>query len=254
MSESVLIFTDPVGPFNNCQAIIKWHRGMENMECEKTAMENIYYVVQIGLAAVILWYTWETRRLRITAEQQLAEQRRINELSLLPFFSPGINLFSSGGDNREAIKHFENDVYLPASIRQEYIKLLEQGTKIFRVCLKNMAPALGLDLQAVIYDGFTRNYIFGETGVTVSRQGEQDYIYSARDTYQTRNETIERLKAFYVGGEFLEHQLEITETNKNNFFMYVFGRTTGGRLFVFFREFQFKDGGITLKKVHWNLE
>lgn len=224
------------------------------MECEKTAMENIYYVVQIGLAAVILWYTWETRRLRVTAEQQLAEQRRINELSLLPFFSPGITLFSSDGENREAIEHFENDAYLPASIRQEYIKLLKQGTKIFRVCLKNVAPAMGLDLQAVIYDGFTRNYIFGETGITVSRLGEQEYIYAARDTYQTRNEIIEHLKVFYVGGEFLDRQLEITDANKNKFFMYVFGRTVGGRLFVFFREFELKDGGINLRKVHWNLE
>ena len=42
---------------------------MEN-NITTTTMENIYYIVQIGVAIVIFWYTYETRKLRLTSEKQ----------------------------------------------------------------------------------------------------------------------------------------------------------------------------------------
>ena len=85
--------------------------------------------------------------------------------------------------------------------------MIEKNAKIFQITIENQSAALALDLQAVIYDGYTRNYIFGETGVVSSRLGENQYIYTARDTYQTRNEIIEHLKSHYGNNTFLNHQL-----------------------------------------------
>ena len=224
------------------------------MECEKAVMENVYYLVQIGLAAVIFWYTLETRALRITSQHQLAEQKRINELSLLPYFSPGITLFACRGEDKEAIAFFEKDTYLPHAIRQEYQQLLAQGTKIFQIGFQNAAPSMALDLQAVIYDGFAKNYIFGETGVTASRQGEQEYIYTARDTYRTKSEITGQLNAFYENNDFVEPHLGIAEGDQNKYFVFLFGRTIGGRLFLFKREFEIAAGGVTLRKIDWHLQ
>ena len=78
---------------------------MEN-NITTTTMENIYYIVQIGVAIVIFWYTYETRKLRLTSEKQLDEQKRINELSLLPYFSYGINIFQSNENDKTAIEYF----------------------------------------------------------------------------------------------------------------------------------------------------
>ncbi len=226
---------------------------MEN-NITTTTMENIYYIVQIGVAIVIFWYTYETRKLRLTSEKQLDEQKRINELSLLPYFSYGINIFQSNENDKTAIEYFKKDTYLPLSIRNEYIQLLEKNTKIFQITIENQSAALALDLQAVIYDGYTRNYIFGETGVVSLRLGENQYIYTARDTYQTRNEIIDHLKSHYGNNTFLNHQLIINDSEKNKYFMYLFGKTMSNRLFVFYREFEIKDGGIDLKKSDWTLE
>ena len=87
-----------------------------------------------------------------------------------------------------------------------------------------------------------------------SRLGENQYIYTARDTYQTRNEIIEHLKSHYGNNTFLNHQLIINDSEKNKYFMYLFGKTMSNRLFVFYREFEIKDGGIDLKKSDWTLE
>ncbi|MCK9336315.1 MAG: hypothetical protein M0P43_00660 [Arcobacteraceae bacterium] len=224
------------------------------MENNIITIENINYIVQMGVAIVILWYTYETRKLRVTSEKQLNEQRRINELSLLPYFSYGINIFQSNDNDKTAIKYFKKNTYLPPSIRNEYIQLLEKNTKIFQIKIENQSSALALDIQAVIYDGYTRNYIFGETGVVSSKLGECQYIYTARDSYQTRNEIIEDLKSHYGDNAFLNQQLIINDSEKNRYFMYIFGKTIGNRLFVFNREFEIKDGGIDLKKSNWTLE
>lgn len=226
---------------------------MEN-NISTITMENIYYLVQIVVATIILWYTYETRKLRLTSEKQLDEQKRINELSLLPYFSYGINIFQSNHNDKTAIEYFEKDTYLPLSIRNEYIQLLEKNTIIFQITIENQSTALALDLQAIIYDGYTRNYIFGETGVISSKLGEKQYIYTARDTYQTKNEIIKHLKSHYGNNTFLNQQLMINDSEKNKYFIYLFGKTMGNRLFVFNREFEIKDGGIDLKKSDWVID
>lgn len=224
------------------------------MECEINSMENFYYIVQIAVAAVILWYTYETRKLRITSQKQLDEQKRNNKLSLLPVLSYGINIFHSNHENKDAIEYFEKDTYLSPSLRNEYKELLGKGTKIFRITIENKSAALALDLQAVIYDGYVRNYIFGETGVVSSGTGEQNYIYTARDTYLTKDEVIKHLKSLYGNNSFFDQQLVINDSDKNKYFMYIFGKTIGNHLFMFHREFEFKGDGIDLKKSCWTLE
>ncbi|GLO62928.1 hypothetical protein MACH09_34360 [Vibrio sp. MACH09] len=211
-------------------------------------IESSYYVVQIALSLVILWYTFETRKMRLAAEDQLREIRESQKLSSRPLISAGVTLFQKGEDN-SAIEFFENDTYLPPAFRNEYIKLINKDVKIFQISLKNSADNVAVDLQAVIYDGFTKNYIFGETGVVSCEKGSSEYIYTARDTYQSKEEICKSLSEKYNGTEKLHGHLSINDDYANDFCLFVFGQTITGEKILFKRGFVFDDGGITLKKV-----
>ena len=211
-------------------------------------IESSYYVVQIVLSLVILWYTYETRKMRQAAEEQLSEIRTSQKLSSRPLISAGITLFQKGEDN-SAIDFFDGDEYLPLAYRNEYKKLIDKNVKIFQVSLKNSADNVAVDLQAVIYDGFTKNYIFGETGVVSCEKGSSEYIYTARDTYQSKEKICETLSEKYSGAEKLYSHLSIDSEFCNDFFLFVFGQTINGEKFLFKRGFEFDDGGITLKRV-----
>ena len=211
-------------------------------------IESSYYVVQIALSLVILWYTYETRKMRLAAEEQLSEIRYSQKLSSRPLISAGVFVFEKGEDS-SAIDFFENDTYLPLAIRNEYKNLIGKDVKIFQVSLENSANNVAVDLQAVIYDGFTKNYIFGETGVLSCQKGNSEYIYTARDTYQSKEEVCVTLSEIYSDSEKLHSHLSIDTECGNDFFLFVFGQTIAGEKFLLKRGFVFEDGGILLKKV-----
>lgn len=146
------------------------------------------------------------------------------------------------------LSFFDNDTYLPIALRNEYKELIDKNVKIFQISIKNSADNVGVDLQAVIYDGFAKNYIFGETGVVSCVKGTSEYIYTARDTYQSKEEICKTLSEKYIGSEQLHRHLSINEDCVNDYFLFIFGQTMSGEKFLFKRGFVFDDGGISLKK------
>lgn len=68
-------------------------------------IESSYYVVQLALSLVILWYTYETRKMRLAAEDQLREIRNTQKLSSRPFISAGVAIFQKSEDD-SAVEFF----------------------------------------------------------------------------------------------------------------------------------------------------
>lgn len=197
-------------------------------------MEWIAIIVQLALASVAIWYTIETRKLRIQNEAQMKLLREQTRLSLTPYLVPGI----ADVDLALLRKNIAEDKSLTEDQRKEKLSKLDEA-KIKFVCnVHNPTSKTPHHVNVYIYDSRTRSFLEGDYGKEwIAEKGSE--LFQVSEPYLGRDEVVESIRKQYGDGtDFIFRQLSAGDQS----YIAIIFRDLEGRLYMAKREFMISDG------------
>ncbi|WP_123658817.1 hypothetical protein [Salinisphaera japonica] len=214
-------------------------------------MEVISLVVQIALAGAALWYTLETRRLRIQNSEEIKVLLNQGRVALAPFLVPGVKrlnvqelheLISSDEDLDEAEKEKRKDFAANADV-------------FFVVQVDNpTADKIGCQLQPYIYDPSTKSFLIPDHGKAWISPRESEHI-QVTGPYVTLEKVQSSLSEHY--GESAENLVKHLDAPDEAGYIALFFQDIEGTLYLSKREFALSDGETlhrTTRLVHADLK
>ncbi len=159
-------------------------------------------VVQALLAVFALWYTIETRALRLQASAQLKLIGRQHLLAVAPFLMVSVTTKS------ELVQSIEAQQDSPEKAeRLESANALPQET--FVCAVENPTSRIALHAEGVIYVAESKHFLEGEKGLACIGEKEDYEIWFGEDPL-TQKEVVDSTTASFpnatkIDGDLLDH-------------------------------------------------
>jgi len=199
-------------------------------------MENSEYIiliVQVALLLAALWYSWETRKIRI---QNLDEIRLIanqGRLALAPFLVPGATPKS------EIVNNIRKDTDKEEKARDEMIEGLESSDLRYFVKVDNPTDKTGCHLSPYVFDPDSKSFLIPDHAKEWISPKDAETFQVSGPSF-TKKKIEEHLIEQYgnVASSLFGH----LETPEEEGYVVLFFRDIEGTLYVSKRSFTLKDG------------
>lgn len=153
---------------------------------KKRFVENLQLFAVITQALLVLcalWYSWETREMRMTLQQQNEMHLADTERSVRPHFIPVV-VDENGQNQLEFVKNNQ-----PGNT--ELIESLESSTPPrFTISIQNESPLPAMDLVYFFYDQETKSFLIGISRFDYFKPESNSVGYSAQ-SYETRSVVLD---------------------------------------------------------------
>jgi hypothetical protein len=210
-------------------------------------MEWIAIFVNGALAVIALWYTIETRRLRLQNQDQLKLLSKQAMLSLVPYVH--VSLYNLD----TALELYEEEGKLPGS-QTEKARFVDKIRRRFSqpgvrfICkISNETTKLATGVRVYVFDCQSKTFFRSEWGRTVLAEKESIELEISQDAVSLEVVT-EELRSKYGSAidPFEQHLI----TDHTSSYTIVFFRDVGGNAYVVRREFEINIKGIINSKIN----
>ena len=205
----------------------------------------ISVLVNAALAVIALWYTVETRRLRLQNQNQLKLLTKQGMLSLVPYLHVTLCNLAT------ALALYEEEGKLPtdANKRAQFVgeikrRFSEPGVKF--ICrINNETTKLATAIRVCVFESQSKTFLRSEWGRTVLPEKDSIELEISPDAVSREVMTGElRNRYGPTTTEFFEKQLSTDHTLS---YVIVFFRDIGGNPYAVRREFEFVEDMIEAK-------
>ncbi len=202
--------------------------------------EVIVLLAQLALVAAALWYTIETRKLRIQSESQMDMLRRQGRLSVAPFLVPGL----VDVDLARLRKKVEEDTELSAEERRDKLDKIDRAQVRFVCAVQNPTTKLPHHCQLWVYDAKRRSFLLCDAGKEVIPEKET-MLFQVSEPSFSLDECMKHLQTdFGTAADFAHVQLKVgTES-----YIALFFQDLEGRVYMIKRPFGIHDDGDVVHK------
>lgn len=199
-------------------------------------METILLIVQTGLVFAAMWYSWETRKIRIQNLDEIHILMRQTRLSLAPYLVPGAQKV----EKEAVVSMIENSEDLDEEEKKRKIQAAEEEEVFYVVVVDNpTAEKVGCQLEAYIYDPNTKSFLFPDIGKQWISPGERELI-QITGPYFTKEKLLLEIEENYDGinPSLLAH----FDTPEDEGYVALLFRDIEGSVYLTKRAFSFVGG------------
>ena len=197
-------------------------------------MEILTLLVQLALAGAAIWYTIETRKLRLQSEQQMGLLKNQTRLSVAPFLVPGlidVNLavLRDNVQQRTDLSDEQKTEAL-ANISRSYVKY---------VCtVNNPTTKVPHHINLYIYDSSTKSFLSADYSKEWIAEKDNELFQVSEPCY-SRDDVLKRIKDQYGNGlDFIDKHLVVGDIS----YIALLFRDLEGRVYLTKRVFAIARG------------
>lgn len=148
--------------------------------------------IQLVLAAIGVWYTLETQRLRRQSEAQLILLRQQADTDRFPFIVPSSTLFVKDGKGEAKLAGHNHPAPKPSGGH------LPGEDYLAYVVAHNYTPALAQDVRCVLYDANVRKFFRAARSLSIVGGKDHGDFYISK-TPHNRQEIVDFMQERYAG-------------------------------------------------------
>ncbi|MEZ5528426.1 MAG: hypothetical protein R3E57_00550 [Porticoccaceae bacterium] len=204
-------------------------------------ISHLPLIVQVALLAAALWYSWETRVIRLQNQKELNLLKKQGRLSLAPYLVPGCEKI----DIEQLIELISSNEELDAEEKKEQIEAAKKEEVFFYIQVDNpTSDKVGCQLRPIIYDPSTKSFILSDSGhawISPQAQGK----FQATGPYYSKAQISEQLEGSY--GDEIKALLNNLDITDNEGYVALFYRDIEGSLYLAKRAFKVHDGEYNFK-------
>lgn len=203
----------------------------------KDKMDVAMFAVQLGIVGAAIWYSVETRALRM---QNLSEIRLLTKqgrLSLAPFLVPGAHKLTK----EELEEMIDADERATAEEKQKRKMDARKEEVFFIVQVDNPSDKVGSRLYPYIYDPLTKSFLTPDHGKEWIKPRDKE-SFQVTGPYFTREQVVEEIKARY--GDTVSSLLTEFETPKDYGYLALFFQDIEGTIYLSKRPFVLQEGKV----------
>ena len=186
-------------------------------------------LVQSALVVAALWYSWETRRMRIQNLHEIHLLANQGRLALAPFLVPGAST------KAELLKNIEASTEPDEATRLDHARQVNESDVRYIVRVDNPTDKTGCHLQPYIFDPLTKSFLIPDHGKEWIRPRESE-SFQVSGPNCTRKKIEEDLESEY--GNIAQNLFSELDMPEDSGYVVLFFRDIEGTLYASKRPFR----------------
>jgi hypothetical protein len=202
-------------------------------------MEMVSLTVQILLLLAALWYSYETRKLRIQNLQEVRLVANQGRLALAPYLIPGVRKVSVA----ELNSAIDADSELSDAEKEERKAEVAKEEVFFGVLVDNpTAEKVACHLEPYIYDPGTKSFLTPDHGIERISPKDKEAI-QVTGPYVTKLKAIDEVVKSY--GDGVRSLIELLDTPEDCGYVALFFQDIEGTVYLAKRQFILRNGSVS---------